>query len=336
MAEVLKIVQYGLNPLGCAVLGHLSGNPDFEVVAAIDPGSAGSNPSISEATEIPGYEETPVLPSFSEVPSSSRPDAVFHTVGTGIKETLKQLKPLCENGATVVTSCDEMLFPWHREPELASEIDAICRREDVRVLGGGTGPGAAFNHLPISLAHLTGKLRSVSVESVSNATNRCRPVQDRIGLGLNPESFREGWANGELGITGFHESLLIVAHSVGWKIPALDHWCEPIIADRNYQLPQVAVKSGQVCGLYHMIRAPLPTGESIQFELRLFLEAEDPCDRIFIQGDPPLEASIAGTIQCDAANAWTLIKALPRLRQLTPGVKLVTDLPSAPVCIPNF
>jgi 4-hydroxy-tetrahydrodipicolinate reductase len=336
MAEALKIVQYGLDPLGCTVLRHLSGNPDFEVVAATDPGSTISNRSISEATEIPGYEETPVFPSFSEVPSSSRPDAVFHTVGTGIKETLEQLKPLCENGATVVTSCDEMLFPWHREPELATEIDAICQRENARVLGAGTDPGAAFNHLPISLTRLTGNIRNISVESVSNATNQRRSLQDRIGFGLDTETFREGWANGELGVTGFHESLLIVAHSVGWHIPALDHWCEPIVAEREYTLPQVAVKPGQVCGLYHMIRAPLPTGESIQFELRLFLEAEDPCDRIRVQGDPPVEASIPGTIQCDTANAWALIKALPRVRQLTPGVKLITDLPSAPVCIPDF
>ena len=74
----------------------------------------------------------------------------------------------------------------------------------------------------------------------------------------------------------------------------------------------------------------------IQFELRLAIEAEDPGDHIRIEGDPPVEASIPGTIQGNAAHAWTLIKALPRLRQLTPGVKLMTDLPSAPVCIPDY
>ncbi len=336
MTDTLKIVQYGLDPLGCEVLRHIGGQADFEVVAAIEPGPAGSNRSISEVTQITGFEDAPVFASYDELPPSSRPDAVFHTAGTEIRDTLEQLKPICEAGASVITSCAEMLFPWHREPELASEIDAICRREDVQVVGAGTDPGATFNQLPISLARLTGNIRSVSVESVSNATDRRRSLQDRIGLGLDPETFHEGWANGELGQKGFHESLLIVAHSMGWHIPALDHWCDPIIAEREYKLPQVTVKPGQVCGLYHLIRATMPTGELIQFELRLALEAEDPRDHIRIQGDPPVDASLPGTLQGDAANAWTLIKTLPRLRQLTPGVKLITDLPSAPAFSPDF
>lgn len=334
MTEPLKIVQYGLDPLGCEILRHLGGQAACEVVAAIDPGAAGSNRSISEATQVPGFEDAPVFASYDEVPSSSRPGAVFHTAGTGIKDTLEQLKPVCESGATVITSCEEMLFPWHREPELASEIDAICRRENVRVVGAGTDPGAAFNRLPISLARLTGDTRSVSVESVSNATDRRQAVQDRIGLGLDPETFHEGWANGELGQAGFHESLLIVAHSLGWHIPALDQWCDPILAEREFKLPQITIEPGQVCGLYHLIRATLPTGEMIQFELRLALEAEDPRDHIRIQGDSPVEVSIPGTIQGDAFNAWALIKTLPCLQQLTPGVKLITDLPSAPAFSP--
>ena len=329
MTEKLKIVQYGLDPLGCAILRNLGGNPDLDVVGAIDPQMAGSHRSISQATQISGFEEAPVFGSFEDLPPSSRPDAIFHTAGNGIKDTLEQLKPVCENGASVVTSCDEMLFPWHRAPELASEIDAICRRKDVRVVGAGTGPGAAFNHLPISLAGLTGNIRSVSVECVSKANDRRPAVQDRIGYGLDPETFREGWANGELGITGFHESLLIVAHAIGWPIPALDQWCEPILAERELKLPEITVKAGQVSGLYQMIRATVPTGESIQFELKLMPETEEPRDKIHIMGDPPVEASLPGTIQGDAANAWTLIKTLPRLRQLTPGVKLMTDLPSA-------
>ena len=335
MADTLKIVQYGLDPLGTEILRNLAGRSGFEVVAAIDSDATEANLSISELTQIPGFEEAPVLGSFEDLPQSSRPDAVFHTAGIGIKDTLEQLKPVCASGATVVTSCEEMLFPWHREPELASEIDAICRSEDVRVAGAGTAPGAAFNHLSIGLARLTGNIRRVAVESVSNATNRRRSLQDRIGLGLDPEAFHEGWANGELGQMGFHESLLIVAHSMGWHIPALDHWCDPIIAEREYELPQVTVKPGQVCGLYHLIRAPMPTGESIQFELRLALEAEDPRDRIQIQGDPPVDALLPGTIQGDAAEAWTLIKTLPRLQQLTAGVKLITDLPSAPAFSPD-
>jgi 4-hydroxy-tetrahydrodipicolinate reductase len=335
MAETLKIVQYGLDPLGTEILRNLAGRSDFEVAAAIDSDATETDLSISEATQIPGFEEAPVLCSFEDLPQSARPDAVFHTAGTGIKDTLEQLKPICESGASVVTSCDEMLFPWHREPELASEIDAICQREKVKVAGAGTDPGAAFNHLPISLAHLTGNIRSVSVESVSNAADRRSAVQDRIGYGLDPETFHEGWANGELGITGFHESLLIVAHSIGWHIPALDQWCEPILAEREFKLPQITVKSGQVCGLYQMIRATIPTGESIQYELRLMLEAEEPNDQIHIVGEPPVEVSVPGTIQGEAANAWALIKTLPRLQQLTPGVKLITDLPSAPVFSPD-
>jgi len=326
---ILNIVQYGLDPLGCEVLRNLDGHPGLKVVAAIDPGLAGSDRSISEATQISGYEDAPIFASFGEVPPTSRPDAVFHTAGTGIRETLEQLRPLCENGLTVVTSCGEMLYPWLRAPELASEIDRVCRRNNARVVGSGTNPGSGLNLLPISMAGLTGKIRGVFAESVSDAVGWHRPLQDRLGLGSGPEDFREGWANGRLGQAGLHESLLVIAHSLGWNIPAMDQWCEPIIADREFRLSRGIVARGQVRGLHQIIRAFTPARESIQLELKVVLEAEDPHDLVRIQGDNPIEARIPGGLQGGRSKAWALIKTLPRLRPLAPGLKLITDLPAA-------
>ena len=327
--ETTRVALFGLDSPGLEIIHILSGQEDYELVAAIDADCNSGNLSITEATGIVGFEETPVHQSFDEIDESMHPEAIFHTCGSSITDTIEDLRLLCGRGLSVVTSCEEMLFPWHRAPEPASEIDALCREHGGRLVSTGTGPGPALNLLPIGLAGLTRNVREIFAEVTVDARDRPGPVLERLGLGMDPAEFREDWANGKLGQYGFHEFVLIVAHAFGWHIPALDHWCEPIIADRPYSLEGKSIAAGQSCGIHQTIRAYTADRYSIRLELKMCLELENDGQKVRIEGDPPIEAALPAGIDTEKAAAASVVGALSRLRQLPPGLKLVTDLPTA-------
>ncbi len=176
--EKIKVAQYGLDPLGREVIKQLNRSEECRLVAAIDPDPAFANRSVSDVTQISGFADVPVVKSFSEMRKSLQPEAIFHTMGRGVTETLEQLRPLCESSLNVITSCEEMLFPWHRASDPAHELDAICRLNGALVVGAGTEPGAALNLLPISMVGLTVNIQSVSARSplhgsLFSSSSRC-------------------------------------------------------------------------------------------------------------------------------------------------------------------
>jgi 4-hydroxy-tetrahydrodipicolinate reductase len=65
------------------------------------------------------------------------PEVIFHTAVSKIKEAYAQIEPIVRNGISVVSSCEELLFPQLREPELAVKLDQAAKAGGARVLTGG-------------------------------------------------------------------------------------------------------------------------------------------------------------------------------------------------------
>jgi hypothetical protein len=49
---------------------------------------------------------------------------------------------------SVISICEELAYPWHRNPELANKIDRLAEENGVIVLGPGVNPG--FSSIPSS------------------------------------------------------------------------------------------------------------------------------------------------------------------------------------------
>lgn len=322
----MKIAQFGLGPIGIETLKLAATKPWAEIVGGIDIDPAKAGKSLAELTGLPMLNSARVHRSLDELLAVARPDVVFHTSVSKIKPAAEQIEPMAEKGISVVSSCEELLFPKLRDPAMAARLDATCVRHGARVLGTGVNPGFVMDVLPVCLTGVCSSVKAVHVQRVVDATTRRGPLQKKIGSGLPPAEFERLFHEGQAGHAGLQESIALVAHCLGWKISHLTETCNAVVADHDIRTPHVEVKKGQTCGLHQRGEATISGRVCITLDLKMYLDAPDPHDSCQIEGEPPLQMTIAGGVAGDSATVSALVNAAPRILKAPPGLLLMTDI----------
>ena len=227
----------------------------------------------------------------------------------------------------VVSSCEELLCPVFRAPQLAARLDQLCKQQGVRVNATGVNPGFAMDLLPICLTGVSRSVSAIHIQRVVNASTRREPLQRKIGSGLKPAEFRRRLKQGRAGHAGLSDSLALVAHCLGWTVSKVVESGEAVVAEREIRTAFLTVRAGQTCGLHQRAEAWVEGKVRLTLDLQMYLEAPNPHDAAQIEGDPPLSVVIPGGVAGDQATVAALVNTVPRLLRAPPGLLLVTDLP---------
>ena len=321
----IKIAQFGLGPIGIETLKLAATKPWAQIVGGvdIDPNKIGK--SLTEITGIKGLEKVRVYSSFAELARKSKPDVVLHTSVSRMKTAFPQLEPIVKAGVSIVSSCEELLFPQLKEPALAKKLDALCKKHKARALGTGVNPGYVMDTLAVCLTGVCRNVEKIEIERVVNASLRRMPLQKKIGSGLPPNEFRRLFRENKMGHVGLVESLALVAHCLNWKIGKIKETCEPMIAPKNIKTQFLSVKKGLTCGIHH--RAEASAGKNkLVLDLKMYLDAKDPRDAVKVFGDPPINAVLHGGVHGDRATVAALVNAVPNVLKANPGLLLMTDI----------
>jgi 4-hydroxy-tetrahydrodipicolinate reductase len=322
----IKVAQFGLGPIGIETLKLAATKPWLEIVGGvdIDPNKVGK--SLGELTGVKSLSRAKVYGSFAELLKKSKPHCVLHTSVSRMPAAAPQLEPIIKAGVSVVSSCEELLFPQLRAPAIAKKLDALCKKHKSRVLGTGVNPGFVMDTLAICLSGVCRSVDSIEIERVVNASLRRLPLQMKIGSGMEPAEFRRLFRAGKMGHVGLVESLALVAHALGWKIGKINETCEPMIAPKNIKTQFIEVPKGLTCGIHH--RAEAKAGKHrLTLDLKMYLDAEDPHDAVKIIGDPPINAVLHGGVHGDRATVAALVNSVPNVLRAQPGLLLMTDVP---------
>ncbi|MFN7140084.1 MAG: dihydrodipicolinate reductase, partial [Limisphaerales bacterium] len=226
----IKIAQFGLGPIGIESLKLAATKSWVEIVGGvdIDPNKIGK--SLTEITGVAGLENKKVYATFEELAKADKPDVVLHTSVSRMKTAFPQLEPIVKAGVSVVSSCEELLFPQLKQPELAKQLDELCKKHGARVLGTGVNPGFVMDTLAVCLTGVCRSVERIEVDRVVNASLRRGPLQKKIGSGMEPDQFRQLFREEKMGHVGLVESLALIAHALNWKIGKINETCEPMIA----------------------------------------------------------------------------------------------------------
>jgi 4-hydroxy-tetrahydrodipicolinate reductase len=323
----IKIAQFGLGPIGLETLKLAATKPWAEIVGGIDIDPTKVGKDLGTITQTDTLRGKIVYPSLDKLIEREKPDIIFHTAVSKLKEAFAQIEPMARNGISVVSSCEELLFPQLREPELAAELGDICKQAGARVAATGVNPGFVMDVLPVCMTGVSREVRAVHVQRVVNASTRRAPLQKKIGSGLPPAEFRRLFKEGKAGHAGLQESLALVAHCLGWKITDLVETGDAVVADHDIRTQHLEAKKGQTCGLHQRAEAKVNGRVCLTLDLKMYLDAPDPHDAVQIEGEPPLNVRINGGVAGDQATVAALVNTAPRLLQSKPGLLLMTDLP---------
>ena len=323
----IKVIQFGLGPIGIESLKLAAEQSWLEVIGGVDIDPAKVGRTLADLTGITSFGAAKVYDTLESLfAAAGQPDVVLHTAGSSAAVSLAQMKPALERGVSVASTCEELIFPALKTPVIAAEYDELCRRTGARITGTGVNPGFVMDILPICLTGVSREVTSIYVERVVNASTRRQPLQAKIGSGQNPADFRAKFAAGKAGHAGFQQSVALLAHAMGWQLEEIRETCEPVVATSRVVTKFFDVAPGQSVGIHQKCFGLCGGETKIKLDLQMYLDAPLPHDAIVVKGRPDLNLVLNGGVAGDDATVASLINIVPRLLAAAPGVRLMTEL----------
>lgn len=322
----VPVVVMGLGFIGREIARAALASSEVELVGAVDRGPALAGARVSEVLGVPAGS-LKVQGKLSAV-GAPRGAVLLHATASRLPEVADQVLEAVGLGLHVVSTCEELAFPWFRQAKLADKLERAAVRAGASVLGAGVNPGFVMDRLVTTLGQVCGEVRRVKVTRVVDAAQRRPGLQRKVGAGLSEEDFFHLLDQDELGPMGLVESAALCALGLGLDCDDYEEELSPVLATEDLTTGAWPVKRGQVAGL-HQVAVALEEGqERVRLELTVAVGADEPRDTIDIDADPPLRLVIPGGLPGDRATANLVVNAAPRVASAEPGLLTVLELPA--------
>lgn len=349
---MLRVIQIGLGPLGRQMVRFAAGRSGVRVVAAVDPAAGLAGCDLAEVADVPSRDrgalgaagpvrghvrvsaslaEALVQAAAPSSPGAAVADVALVTTFSDIGRVGAQIAELATARLPVVSTCEELSYPWTIHPDEAARIDAVCREHGVACLGAGVNPGFLMDYLPSVLTGLCRDVRRVTVRRIQDAASRRVPFQKKIGAGLSAAESRVRIAAGSLRHVGLPESVHMVAAACGWRLDRVEETIEPVLAEARVETGYRPIAAGQAVGVEQWGRGYLDRGAGeetvVTLQFRAAVGQPDPRDEIEIDGTPPVRSIIAGGVNGDVATCAVTLNAASVVTTAAPGLHTMLDLP---------
>lgn len=328
-AKRIRAVQYGLGPIGCRIVEYAQERAGIELVGAVEVDPAMAGRDLGEAAGLGRRLGVTVSADAGGLLARLAPEVVLHATGSQLERVFDQLAGIVRAGANVVSTCEQLAFPWRSHPRLAAELDGLARERRVTVLATGINPGFLMDAWPLFMTGVCRQVREVKISRIQDASSRRLPFQRKIGAGLTPGEFRRKVEAGGFGHVGLPESIGMIAAGLGWEIERIEETIEPVIARQAVGSEAVRVQPGRAAGLRQTALGYRQGRAVISMEFQAYLGAPEPCDSVTIVGEPAFSVRIPGGIQGDVGTAAIVLNAAPRVVEAPPGLLTMKDLPIA-------
>jgi 4-hydroxy-tetrahydrodipicolinate reductase len=324
---MIRVVTFGLGPMGASIARVAAARSDVQIVGGIDVDLAKVGRDVGDVIGLDRQLGPLVSADASATLRSTKPDVVIHATGSRLADVAPQLIQAIRAGASVVSTCEELSFPFEESSELAGEIDRLAQSHGVAVVGTGINPGFAMDTLPLALTAVSQQVESVYVRRVQDVAHRRLPLQRKVGAGLSLAEFEEHRQAGTIGHVGLSESVYAIAHGLGWKVTATINDLGPVIAKAETRSGEIAAAPGQALGVRQVIKGFVGDDQKVTLELEIYLGAPEPRDHIVVEGTPRLDVTVNEGTHGDLATAAILVNAIPSLLHAEPGLRIMEELP---------
>jgi 4-hydroxy-tetrahydrodipicolinate reductase len=323
---MIKIIQYGIGPIGAAIASLVRKKPNAEIVGAIDIDPFKVGKDLARAT---GLEEDwgVVVSDQADQVLARKADVVIHSTSSYLKDVVDQIIACVEAGSNVVSTCEELAYPFRKSPELAARIDEAAKARGVTVLGTGVNPGFVMDKLVLTIAAVCQRVDSVQVARVVDASKRRLPLQKKVGAGLSVQEFQQAVNAGRIKHHGLPESAALIGVGLNIPLDEITETIEPVVAEQDVTTEYLEVKKGQVAGVKQICRGMFGGEEKIHLDLRMYVGAQEPADTVSLNGLPDIHLTIPGGTHGDLATAAVVVNSIPLVERAAPGLLTVMDIP---------
>ena len=327
MKKKIRVLQYGVGPIGASIARLMRQKAALEIVGAIDKDPAKAGRDLGEVAGATDASWGVTVAGDSAQLLAKPVDVVIHSTSSYLPNVMDQLLECLGAGCCVVSTCEELAYPYRKHPDLSAQLDAAAKDEGVALVGTGVNPGFVMDKLVLTLSAVSQRVEWAKAVRIVDASKRRLPLQKKIGAGMTPEEFRAQVSAGVIKHHGLPESIAMVADGLGFELDDISETIEPVIADEPVKTEFLEVEPGQVAGVHQIARGMDGGKERVYMELRMFVGAKDPADSIELKGEPSLSLTIPGGTHGDVATAAVVVNAIPSILAAQSGLRTARDLP---------
>ena len=328
----IKVASFGVGVIGGAAAKFiLEEKQQMELVGAfdIDQGKVGK-----DVGEVIGLGRPAGVRITNDLGVALRDaDIAIHTTSSYLRTAYPQLESILSHGVDVVSSCEELSYPYVVDNGLSDALDSKAKKNGATVLGTGINPGFLMDALPIVLTAPCKSVRRIAVTRRMNAASRRVPFQKKVGAGLSVAEFEGAIKDGRIsGHVGLEQSVSMLAGALGWKLDSVDIGVvEPVIAEFGTDAGYVSIRPGSVAGVKQAARGLVGGAPRIELNFSAYVGSDEEYDQVEIDGVPPVNCRISPCVHGDHGTVAMLINMVPKVVAFKPGLYTMKDmtLPSA-------
>ncbi len=325
MAGKIRVVQFGCGPVGCSIARLVLNKPNLELVGAINLTNVGRD--LGEVAELDKKLGVAISDEADAVLRRVQPDVVLHATSSSLEVVYPQLQTIIRAGVNIVSSCEELSYPYRKQPDLANDIDRIAKDCQVTVLATGVNPGFLMDTWPLVMSAVCTDVKQVKVVRMQDASTRRIPFQKKIGAGATIEEFNRLVEAGTLRHVGLAESIAMIAAGLGWELDDITETIEPVVAKSEVKSDFVTVRPGKVAGVKQVGHGWNEGKELITLDFQAYIGAEESYDAVYITATPNMEVVVKGGTHGDLATAAIIVNSIKRVLEANPGLITMKDLP---------
>src|ERR1043166_9732708 len=327
----IRVLHYGLGPIGAAVVKQVAERRGFRIVGAVDIDPMKAGRDLGDVAGLGRQLKVKVSSDARKTIKSSKPDVVVLCTLSSLKKVTPQLLEILKLKVPIVSTTEELAYPTKGNMKYARDIHAAAKKAKVGVLGTGVNPGFTMDALPITLTGVCERVDRVIVHRVQDARIRRLPFQQKIGAGLTTEQFQKKVDDGTVRHVGLTESIAMIADALGWTLDRITDEIQPKLASVTISSEFLAVDPGYVCGVIQD-GVGYRKGEAVvKLHMEAYLGSPETYDSVEIEGSPSLTMKIARGIHGDVATASIVVNSIPKVLAAAPGLHTMRDL-----ALPSF
>ena len=324
MKKLIRVIQYGLGPIGVAAARLVMSRPGLKLVGVVD-----VDPEIvgKDLGNIPGMGARRTgIKVVDSIGKCRKADVAVHCAGSRMPGIYDQLGELARHGLDVVSSAEELLYPWFAHPGLARKLEKLCLGNKVTMLDTGVNPGFVMDTMALATTGVCHEVRGIRVTRIVNAATRRKPLQLKVGAGNTLPEFRAKVKNQQLGHVGLLESIALIGHGLGLKLDITDR-IRPKVAPRRFRTKHLTVQKGQAAGIEHQGWGKIDGKTFIHLHLEMFVGDHESYDEIIVKGTPPMHVRFEGGTAGDPATVGVLVNGISKVYEGNPGLITMVDGP---------
>jgi hypothetical protein len=329
MTNRVRVILFGIGAIGSRIAKFALEKKGLEVVGAVDISKDKVGKDLGEVLEVGRQLGVTVTDDLDALFSRVKADIVIHATSSYLKDAYPQIAKCVKAGIDVVSTCEELSYPYYKHPELANEIDELAKKHAVTVLGAGINPGYLMDTLPITLTGPCQEVKTIKVTRMMDSSKRRVPYQRKIGTGLTLKEFKKMIEEKKItGHVGLIESIAMIADALGWELKEIQELPpEPVIAEKEIVTSYTTVKPGQVAGLKSVAHGIEEGKKVITLEFISYAGVKEEYDAVSIEGVPNIYQKIKGGVHGDIGTVATIINSIPKVINANPGLVTMKDLP---------